>query len=176
MLEDTKQALSKLKTDRLEIVAQSHNLVELSKVFADKNTMELYPMLLLGDDQPLEQSLKLLAKYNILVFPFIENGSGVVVGFITLNNIEEDAKEIEIGYFLGSTYWGRGYAGEIVQGLVALLTKQGWRKINASLYSGNTASEKLLQKCGFTLERIDKDKHTINGKAHDDIVYSMQVK
>jgi len=175
MTEATKQSMFTLETDRLRIVKQNHNLEQLESIFADQKTMELYPQLLLDGSRTMEQSLDLLEKYQILIFPFIEKESGVTIGFLTLNNIKEDDKEIEIGYFLNSDYWGNGFAGEMVKGLLAHLPKSGWKKIVASLYSGNTASEKLLQKCGFNLEGVTKDKHTINGNSHDDIVYSLIV-
>ena len=175
MTEATKQSMFTLETDRLKIVRQDHNSEQLEAVFADKKTMELYPQLFLDGSRTIEQSLDLLEKYQIMIFPFMEKESGVIIGFLTLNNIKEDDKEIEIGYFLNSNYWGNGFAGEMVRGLLAHLPKLGWKKIVASLYSGNTASEKLLQNCGFILESVNKDKHTINGNLHDDIVYSLMV-
>ena len=173
MFQSTKQNITALETNRLKICRADENIGGLEPIFADEKTMKFYPDFVLSPERPLVQFLELLESHGVFIFPFAEKEGGGIVGFVTLNNVEEAAKQIEIGYFLLSSHWGRGYAREIVAGLIDYLKTQGWQRIMASIYSGNTASEKLLDDCGFVLEGVNKDKHVINGVKHDDRIYCL---
>jgi [ribosomal protein S5]-alanine N-acetyltransferase len=61
----------------------------------------------------------------------------------------------EIGYVLARPYWGKGLATELVQALVDFgFEKLGAEKIWAPVDAANTASGRVLEKSGFTLEGI----------------------
>jgi len=60
------------------------------------------------------------------------------------------ADEVEIGYWFGSRFWRRGYAGEAVGGLIALLKREfPGRRIVAECRRDNEASWRLLLHLGF---------------------------
>ncbi|MCL2573471.1 MAG: GNAT family N-acetyltransferase [Defluviitaleaceae bacterium] len=172
MLEKTKQNVMKLETERLKICDRDQNIVGLEKICADEKTMELYPDFRLNPERPLAVFLPLLEQHGIFVFPFKEKLEDAVIGFITINNVDEATKSIEIGYFLLSSHWSKGYASEITVALIEILKNQDWQRIMATVYSGNAASERLLERCGFALEDVIKDKCVINGNNHDDMIYS----
>jgi len=73
------------------------------------------------------------------------------IGFVFLST--ENSGDIHIGYLLGQSYWGKGYATEIVKGLIDFMEaeKQTTRLI-AGVASENIASIKLLNKLGFVHE------------------------
>jgi len=178
MLNSTKNAISEIKTERLSIYPyrgdwNDARLAELHEIFSDEKTMEFYPQFIPEEERPLQRLLGILENVGVHIFPFINIIEDKIIGFVALNNAEEYCKRIEIGYFLSSKYWGKGYAREIVSGLINCLKSQGWHRIEATVYSGNESSEKLLCSCGFTLEGILRDKYIINGKYHDDIIYSI---
>lgn len=58
----------------------------------------------------------------------------------------------EIGYSLVRDAWGRGYAAEAVGGLVNLLFAEGARRVMADTDPDNAASNRLLERLGFTCE------------------------
>lgn len=58
-----------------------------------------------------------------------------------------------IGYWLGESVWGRGIASETL----ALLTDHVFAttdlvRLEGIVFAGNPASERVLEKCGYTLE------------------------
>lgn len=61
----------------------------------------------------------------------------------------DDAPEVEIGYGLVSDARGRGVATEAVRGLLALADAAGVR-VRACVPPENSASLRVLAKCGFT--------------------------
>ncbi len=56
----------------------------------------------------------------------------------------------ELGYWVGPPSWNVGYATEAVRAIVAhLLTVRGLDRIDANVFSANTASAAVLTKSGF---------------------------
>ena len=69
--------------------------------------------------------------------------------------------EAEIGYGLVADARGRGVATEAVRGLLAHTDHLGVR-VRASVEPSNTASVRVLAKCGFTeLRGADEDGHLV---------------
>jgi len=59
----------------------------------------------------------------------------------------------ELGYWLGEPFWGRGFATEAVTAVCDWTLAQGsWERLQAGVFSGNLASMRVLEKCGFVLE------------------------
>jgi RimJ/RimL family protein N-acetyltransferase len=79
----------------------------------------------------------------------------------------------EIGYWLSESFWGRGIMTESV----ALLTEHIFSnypdilRIYADIFSYNTASGKVLEKCGFQQEAIHRNSVIKNQKIVDEIRY-----
>jgi RimJ/RimL family protein N-acetyltransferase len=64
-----------------------------------------------------------------------------------INSWTADGKR-EVGYWLGRAFWGRGIA---TAALTAFLRLEQTRPLHASAARHNTASLRVLQKCGFTI-------------------------
>lgn len=82
-------------------------------------------------------------------------------------------KTAELGYFIGEPYWNRG----ITTRAVNLICEYGFReldviKIFSGVFSFNTASQRVLEKCGFTLEAVLKSAVIKNGEICDEYRYA----
>ena len=95
---------------------------------------------------------------------------GEYVGNIGLHR-QDDVyrKTAELGYFIGEPYWNKG----ITTRAVNLICDYGFReldiiKIFSGVFSFNTASQKVLEKCGFALEAVLKSAVIKNGKICDE--------
>ena len=59
----------------------------------------------------------------------------------------------ELGYWIGTPYWGNGYATEAAAAIVQYgFDTLGLRRIYASYFAGNVASSRVLQKIGMRHE------------------------
>lgn len=60
----------------------------------------------------------------------------------------------ELGYWLGSASWGKGYATEAIGAFVRWCfdTWPGLNRIEGEAYGRNEASQKVMKKCGFVEE------------------------
>ncbi len=81
---------------------------------------------------------------------------------------------IEIGYFLFKKFRGKGYATEIA-GLLIDYCFENFpvHKIIASCDKRNTASEKIMIKCGMKKEGEFKKSRYKDGKWYDDLKYAV---
>jgi len=83
---------------------------------------------------------------------------GVIIGSIALFDVDTDDESAEIGYTIGSRWWGKGYATEAVKAVVDFaLHEVGFHRIQATYNPENKASEKVLQKAGLRYEGIMRD-------------------
>ena len=78
-----------------------------------------------------------------------------VIGF--LNDVSIEGKEIEIGYFISSSHWNKGYASEAFKAIIDSLFELGFYRVVAAHFENNTASGRVMQKCGMT--RFDKEEY-----------------
>lgn len=84
--------------------------------------------------------------------------NGTVVGGIGMILNEDVYKNtVELGYFVGENYWGKGIATQAIQQIVMLINQNPVvTRIMARVYAHNKASMKALQKAGFFLEGIQQ--------------------
>jgi ribosomal-protein-alanine N-acetyltransferase len=81
-------------------------------------------------------------------------------------------KSIEIGYFVGEHYWGKGIATEAVRLLVDFIeTRMDINRIYAHVFAYNQSSMKVLQKNGFYLESIQRKAVYKNNQVTDDYIW-----
>jgi [ribosomal protein S5]-alanine N-acetyltransferase len=60
--------------------------------------------------------------------------------------------EAEVGYILDNRFWGSGYATEAMEAIIELAPCLGLERLTASVHPANTASMRVLAKCGFALQ------------------------
>ncbi len=84
---------------------------------------------------------------------------------------------VEIGYFVGEEFWGKGIATEATRLLVEYI-KQEFNvvRIYAEVFETNKASMRVLQKNGFYLEGIRRKAVIKNGVIMDDYVWVKLIK
>ncbi len=83
-------------------------------------------------------------------------------------------RSAELGYWLGRPFWGRGIGTEAVRRMCAL-GFGSWDivRIWAEPYARNTASRRVLEKAGFTLEGTLRSGAWKNGALLDCCVYGL---
>ena len=69
-----------------------------------------------------------------------------------------DRPEVRIGYLVSERQWGRGFASELLFGLIDWARASGVGSIVAGVAPGNGASIRVLEKCGLT--RVEDESPT----------------
>ena len=82
------------------------------------------------------------------LFMVKHTGTNTTIGFVFVF-VGNDA-EAHIGYFLGESYWGKGYATELLKGLIDFIKHENKIiRLIAGVATNNIVSSKLLHKIGF---------------------------
>ena len=101
--------------------------------------------------------------------------SGILIGGISLNNINQRDKSAELGYWIAREFWGEGYATEAVR----LLCRYGFsrkvslHRIYAWVHSENHGSFRVLEKIGFVREGVGRQASNVTGRWKDDYLYGL---
>lgn len=92
------------------------------------------------------------------------------IGYIRKEDVYR--KNVEIGYFIGEQYWGRGIATHAVAMLLdCIIAETDAVRIYAEVFEYNKASMKVLQKNGFYLEGIHRKAAIKNNTIVDDYIW-----
>ncbi len=86
------------------------------------------------------------------------------------------ANEAEIGYWLGESFWGKGYATEALQAMIAYsFEKLRLPRLLAGVYQENIPSQKVLGKCGFHHQNtIECFFSQLTGETHTLMLYALE--
>ncbi len=79
---------------------------------------------------------------------------------------QNDSKQYDLGYCVHKKYWRQGYATEIIKALINYGYRKGVRVFTADVAQENSASNAVLRKLGFFIEKEGSFK-----KYGTDIVY-----
>ncbi|KAF1839740.1 GCN5-related N-acetyltransferas-like protein [Decorospora gaudefroyi] len=105
---------------------------------------------------------------------------GTVIGAIGLKpGIGASSHTASVGYWMGRTYWGKGYTTEALESFTKW-SFENWenngrrlRRICADVYSGNVASMRCLEKCGYAKEGVLKGHIEKNGQTMDEHLFGL---
>lgn len=86
-----------------------------------------------------------------------------------------DARTMELGYWLGREFWGKGYVSEAARGFSkwAFETFPHLLRLEASVHEGNVASTRVLVKVGFQPEGVRRKAVWKADKALDLAIFGM---
>ena len=137
-----------LKTARLVLRAPSHSDVAAMVVLA-------------GDRRVAENTARIPHPYTAadavgLLDSINQNGGetvfaialdGALIGMCGLDPRQDG---VELGYWLGVPFWGRGYATEAARALIDYaFAELGHEVLSSGARVSNPASRRVLEKCGF---------------------------
>jgi RimJ/RimL family protein N-acetyltransferase len=123
----------------------------------------------------LENALRKIAAdpRQDFMYAVVAKDTGRLIGSV---GIYTDGHQGMLGYAYAREAWGHGYATEAALAMIGmafdvLLLRRVW----ASCDPDNTASARVLQKCGMTLEGRLRDDNDIRGRLRDTLVWGILV-
>jgi RimJ/RimL family protein N-acetyltransferase len=98
---------------------------------------------------------------------------GEAVGGIGVRPLEDVYRRTaEIGYWLSESYRGRGIATDAVRALVPIAFRRfGIVRLQAGIFSNNSASMHVLEKTGFVREAVHAKAIWKDGHLLDEVVF-----
>lgn len=171
----------RLETERLVLRrAEERDISEMFGGFASKEECcKFFPWEPASDYEGYrERALSWIENYgNGLYFQWVTvlKNTGELIGMINLHEVNAEELSAETSYLLAPEHWGRGLMTEALSSMLKFAFEEaGFKEIRADVFSGNTASEKVLQKCGMSAVGIEKGKYVKGGAAVDAVIYSLR--
>jgi len=102
---------------------------------------------------------------------------GTVIGDIALQDIDWQNRCCSLGYGLTKLeYRRKGYATDAVKTMLRYgFCHLGFERISSSTQENNIGSQRVLEKCGFTLEGRERKARYFAGKRYDRFIYGLLV-
>jgi RimJ/RimL family protein N-acetyltransferase/GNAT superfamily N-acetyltransferase len=102
-----------------------------------------------------------------------DGATGATLGDLALH-LTDAAKTAEIGYSFGHAHWGRGYAVEALEALVAYLFDElDVTRVFGMLHPDNPASAMVMERTGFLFEGHTRSSFWLDGEVSDDWIYGL---
>jgi RimJ/RimL family protein N-acetyltransferase len=93
------------------------------------------------------------------------HGDDRLIGMCGAYQWNRSNRRIDIGYHVRPAHWGHGYATEAARAIIDWCFQNlDLHRIQADCTDGNLASERVLLKCGFTVEGIWRESCWEHGR------------
>ena len=128
-----------------------------------------YPYTELDAETFLNKCREQRKQYGRNIYWMIRRNGGEAVGGISfLMTHHIDSHKQEVGYWLGREYWSHGIMTKVLKKFVDHgFSYLGLTRIEAGIFNHNTASQRVLEKSGFTFEGEAKKYYEKKGKHID---------
>jgi ribosomal-protein-alanine N-acetyltransferase len=151
---------------------------ELFKYRSDKELMQYIPHRYATSRAQVEETLeridKLIAANEGINWAITLKGDDTIIGMVGYVHFYKEHYRAEIGYMLHTPYHGQGIAAEATKAAIDYgFGALQLHSIEAIVNSKNAASQKLLQRLGFTNDAFFRDYLCHDGKFMDANVYSL---
>ena len=97
-----------------------------------------------------------------------------VIGTCTLAALSAPHRRAELGYALGHTHWGRGYADEALRALLDFaFDSLALHRLEADVDPRNGRSVRVLERAGFRAEGLQRGRYVVAGEVQDAALYGL---
>ncbi len=144
-----------IKTEHLTITTFSQDMDQtVYENSQDDDTRRFVPDEVYNSVEEAREAIEfLMSRYEStdgpFVYPVITNSEGKNIGYVQLCKLDEGTWEI--GYHIAKNFTGKGYATEAVKAFLSAMAKKlNIKEVYGICLTENTASIRVLEKCGFT--------------------------
>jgi RimJ/RimL family protein N-acetyltransferase len=162
-----------------ELVLRFPTLADVDSVlpaFTDPELREAGNLPAFGRDEliaSIEDLPTLAEQGRLLALAASHVETGEIVGGGTIHHLDAERRIVEIGYFVLEPSRRRGYATTIARLLAEHAFSLGIERVAAYVNVGNLASERVLEKAGFTREGVVRSMPKPDGRRIDKTLFSL---
>ncbi|WP_288380385.1 GNAT family N-acetyltransferase [uncultured Massilia sp.] len=100
--------------------------------------------------------------------------SGILVGTVNLHHFFGQNRRCELGYALGSAWWGKAYATEALSAALDYgFHELRLNRVEADIDPRNAASAAVLERLGFRKEGYMPERWFVHGQMADTVNYGL---
>ena len=168
-----------ITTDRLVLrpVLQG-DAQDLYEIFSDRQVMKYYDLSPFESLERAKEQIDLFTngfeQRTMLRWGIELKDGGKLIGTCGFFAFNEDALKAELGYELNSSYHGKGLMSEALDAVLGFIFREsGINRVEAFVEPQNTASQKLLEKLGFTKEGTLRSYERCRGDLIDITIFGL---
>ncbi len=125
-------------------------------------------------EKDAEKWIEFIQKNNSHLSYAIANENELIGGIGVMFNQDVNRFTAEIGYWLAEPFWNKGITTKAVKTFCKFLFENcNFNHLTASIYEGNNASVKVVQKTGFILEGVLRKSVFKENKFLDQYIYGL---
>lgn len=114
------------------------------------------------------------ARGQLLKLGIYRRDSDELIGMCQCSNFDSDSRRGEIGYCLATAAQGQGFMGEALELFVKYLSRDlNMRRLEAEIDPRNNASARTLERLGFVLEGVLRERWCVAGELSDSGLYGL---
>jgi [ribosomal protein S5]-alanine N-acetyltransferase len=172
----------KLHTDRLLLrPLQESDAPALLVIFSNEKVMQYWstpPWDSIDIAQTLiSRDLKAMAAGEYICLGIERLEDHVLIGTVTLFNLDKQCRRAEIGYGMAHPAWGKGYMHEALSALLDFgFSELKLNRVEADIDPRNLASAKSLERLGFNREGYLRERWIVDGVVSDTALYGLLVR
>jgi [ribosomal protein S5]-alanine N-acetyltransferase len=121
----------------------------------------------------LEDLPSLAEMGRLLALAAVDARTAEVIGAGMLHHLDAERRIVEIGYWVLAPARGRGVGTTIARMLAEHAFSLGVERVAAYVNVGNTASERVLERAGFTREGVVRSMPKPDGRRVDKTLFSL---
>lgn len=122
----------------------------------------------------INQSIEWRQSGRHICFGVEQRDAQRLLGTCTLYDIDHANQRAEVGFILGRFAWGQGFMAEALAAVLDLaFGRLGMNRIEADTAPGNHQAIKLLEKAGFTMEGVLRERWVTNGSRSDSVIFGL---
>lgn len=150
----------------------------LFSIFSDPKVMQYYnifPITELGQADELIQKLEnYFSSEKGIRWAIVLKANQSLIGTIGIFDRNENPYNAEIGFEISRNFWGKGLTAEAIRPVIQFgFNSLGLERIEARVVNGNSASQRVLEKCSFGYEGLQRKKEYWKNELQDLHFYSI---
>ena len=169
----------RFETARLALRPFRHS--DAADLFAVYSDPEVFRYIPIGDwkhvdeaHQRIARDINMMGEGSYIRLAVERSEDARVIGEVLLFNFALENKRAELGYALARSAWGCGYVAEALPPLLRYgFGQMGLNRIEAIVDPRNAASGRVLERLGFTLEGVQRERYVVRGETKDGGLYSL---
>jgi RimJ/RimL family protein N-acetyltransferase len=110
---------------------------------------------------------------RLLPMTAVDPATGEIVGGANLHHLDAERSIVEIGYWVLPHARGRGFGTRIARLLAEHAFGLGVERVAAYVNVGNVASERVLERAGYTREGVVRSMPVPSGRRVDKTLFSL---
>lgn len=151
---------------------------EILELRGNSETMRFIPRPLITDAESALAHIKMIndkiTENTDINWAVTEKGNNKCIGIMGFYRTRPEHFRTELGYMILPEYWGKGYVTEAVKTLLSFaFNTLNFHSIEAVIDARHVASERVLQKNGFTKEAHFLENFYYNNEFTDTVIYSL---